>query len=65
LMPIEIAGPYQGRHCVKLRESTDVLSAQLDLFLTDEQARQLAEAILTALYPETAALAEAHAEHVQ
>lgn len=29
------------------------------LFLNDEQARQLAETILTALYPVTAAMAEA------
>lgn len=35
---------------------------QITLFLTDDQARELAETILAALYPEMAALAEAHAE---
>lgn len=34
-------------------------------FKSDDQARELAATILAALYPETAALAEAHAEPVQ
>jgi len=55
----EVTPPLSsGRRVVRILESAEINASRVDLFLTHEQARQLADAILTALYPETAAMAE-------
>lgn len=54
-----------GKRVYRVFESAEVLSSGVDLFLSDEHARQLAEAILSALYPVTAAMAESEGETVQ